>query len=1008
MEQSVARQNVSAGTEYDELDNFRDNLRFESFDPYVKEQDSSSAKSLAKSLDHGRKRLFQMEEALFEAKKKREAGMHILTEKHSKMLSTVVENMALVSDKEAYSTIEWDQEWEERMSSFHIQHREMESALKSRHLVELKKIEGDIQRNIRRIASDIQNTKNCRIPSPRSLTVLQEENMGRIITLFQKQAQERLFLGSKLSKQEELLIRSKHQSLQKRMGEAHVMAGKWYRRFNLPQPNIKRNLISIPAEGSSVLKSIQADHAADEGSEKRLTSQQSRPSISSELIQRGPQPHRMTSTSRSVDSLKFSITTPRLDDESTFLTELNCEEERPGGPSTGFNSAAIQIGDSEPMEVGGDFPETKKPRIVSGGFRPPRNRDMQKTEYIQSVQISNNDPILGAHRAISSGHPLTNSKDESVNWRGSETSVFLDENHESIRTTGISVSKEREGHTTQLNASNISYVSQTTAPVYAPPIIKGGHQASGFKKPTISPYLIPQLNVNKIASLHWNTATRHDLKVSGAVKGRQRGASAHPVENTKSINDGSDITRAASTLPLMNLSQRTTEFTSNAGSNDSRTVFPHLTRPSDTPNITVHTNGISEFALGSGQEKSENVSRLESWIENKIRTILSASSNPLSRSDLHAPRPEHPSLDGKDFSLDVSQSTLNISAANTTVAGDHDHQIQNRLVLSRPVKIPDDSSNGEIGNLMMRLRATMVTEQAVNLKDIVPRPKILPRNGFEKAPTAAPNEGLGFFNPKERRSDLSNKKDHFQGQDVKQEETDPPISAFASTVDEEERYAQKEKERRGKEDERRSRLDQVNGKNEIDCKTTAHIKEAKKVGWSLPVEDTPKTEGEPSQALLVHSDSNGFLNPGTSQLSLTAMSRPETSTSSASGFESRPETSEALITDETFNLERDFFSLVRHNKVSEFEEALKRTNLPIDSRDQHGNTAVMIAAQNGHKRLVKLCLLNNSDLNTSNHQGNTALHYALSYGYTTVANYLISKGADDTLINHQGKTCYEK
>uniref|UniRef100_A0A7S0MQQ9 Uncharacterized protein n=1 Tax=Cryptomonas curvata TaxID=233186 RepID=A0A7S0MQQ9_9CRYP len=360
--------------------------------------------------------------------------------------------------------------------------------------------------------------------------------------------------------------------------------------------------------------------------------------------------------------------------------------------------------------------------------------------------------------------------------------------------------------------------------------------------------------------------------------------------------------------------------------------------------------------------------------------------------------PEH--QDGKEYSLDVSQS--NISAANNTIELDRSHQLQDRLVLPSALKNPDDSSNGEIGNLMMRLRATMATEQAVTGKDIVPRPKSLLRNGIEKALTAAPNEGLGFFNPKERRSDLSNRKDHFQGQDVKQEETDPPISAFASTVDEEERDAKKEEERRGKEEERRSRLEQVNGEDVIN--TIAQIKQPKKVGWSL--EGVSKTDGEPSQALPVHIDPQGLLRPETGQTSSTAMSRPETSTSSASGFDE--ETSEVLVSDETFNLERDFFSLVRHNKVSEFEEALTRTNLPIDTRDQHGNTAVMIAAQNGHKRLVKLCLLNNADLNTSNHQGNTALHYALSYGYTTVANYLISKGADDTLINHQGKTCYER
>jgi len=67
----------------------------------------------------------------------------------------------------------------------------------------------------------------------------------------------------------------------------------------------------------------------------------------------------------------------------------------------------------------------------------------------------------------------------------------------------------------------------------------------------------------------------------------------------------------------------------------------------------------------------------------------------------------------------------------------------------------------------------------------------------------------------------------------------------------------------------------------------------------------------------------------------------------------------------------------------------------------------MGAAQNGHKRLVKMCLKYGADPNLSNHQGNTALHFATAYGYTTLSKYLISKGADDTLMNMKGLTCYD-
>jgi ankyrin repeat protein len=48
----------------------------------------------------------------------------------------------------------------------------------------------------------------------------------------------------------------------------------------------------------------------------------------------------------------------------------------------------------------------------------------------------------------------------------------------------------------------------------------------------------------------------------------------------------------------------------------------------------------------------------------------------------------------------------------------------------------------------------------------------------------------------------------------------------------------------------------------------------------------------------------------------------------------------------------------------------------IETRDAHGNTPLMVAAQNGHKRLCKLTLKFGAEPNAGNHQGNTSLHFA--------------------------------
>jgi len=76
--------------------------------------------------------------------------------------------------------------------------------------------------------------------------------------------------------------------------------------------------------------------------------------------------------------------------------------------------------------------------------------------------------------------------------------------------------------------------------------------------------------------------------------------------------------------------------------------------------------------------------------------------------------------------------------------------------------------------------------------------------------------------------------------------------------------------------------------------------------------------------------------------------------------------------------------------------------------DAHGSSLLMVACQNGSKRIAKFLLRKHMPLNHQNHAGNTALHYAYEYGHgKDLGEYLIEKGADSTLVNAQGLTCYE-
>ena len=76
-------------------------------------------------------------------------------------------------------------------------------------------------------------------------------------------------------------------------------------------------------------------------------------------------------------------------------------------------------------------------------------------------------------------------------------------------------------------------------------------------------------------------------------------------------------------------------------------------------------------------------------------------------------------------------------------------------------------------------------------------------------------------------------------------------------------------------------------------------------------------------------------------------------------------------------------SLVRHGKYRDLEDTLNgpEWSLPIDYCDESGNTLLMVACQNGNRRIVKLCLRRGSKINKQNLNGNTSLHFAFGYGF---------------------------
>jgi alpha-tubulin suppressor-like RCC1 family protein len=105
-------------------------------------------------------------------------------------------------------------------------------------------------------------------------------------------------------------------------------------------------------------------------------------------------------------------------------------------------------------------------------------------------------------------------------------------------------------------------------------------------------------------------------------------------------------------------------------------------------------------------------------------------------------------------------------------------------------------------------------------------------------------------------------------------------------------------------------------------------------------------------------------------------------------------------------LEGHLLSWVRHKKLPELSYALNN-GANINLKDEHGNTPLLVACQNGHMNVATLLINRGADVNLANIKGNTPLHYSLAYQHGGIAKLLVSKGADEYVLNKEGLSPYE-
>jgi len=149
------------------------------------------------------------------------------------------------------------------------------------------------------------------------------------------------------------------------------------------------------------------------------------------------------------------------------------------------------------------------------------------------------------------------------------------------------------------------------------------------------------------------------------------------------------------------------------------------------------------------------------------------------------------------------------------------------------------------------------------------------------------------------------------------------------------------------------------------------------------------------------------LTPSNQQVS-SAYQQGADSDSSPKAVNLKPKIPRALVPRIDFKISevRSLFSFARHGRYGELKKLVMK-GVPIDARDEMGNSALIVACQNGQGRCVKLLVRSGADPNLQNKQGNTALHYSVHFRFDAVSDFLQRHGGLTNIQNAHGQTCFE-
>jgi ankyrin repeat protein len=106
---------------------------------------------------------------------------------------------------------------------------------------------------------------------------------------------------------------------------------------------------------------------------------------------------------------------------------------------------------------------------------------------------------------------------------------------------------------------------------------------------------------------------------------------------------------------------------------------------------------------------------------------------------------------------------------------------------------------------------------------------------------------------------------------------------------------------------------------------------------------------------------------------------------------------------ETLDFLRQIFNLVRDGDTERLAGLVQR-GMPVNFRNEKGDSLIMLATYHGHLETSRLLLENGADANVANDQGQTPLAGVAYKGYEEIAKLLLQHGASVEGNSPDGKT----